>query len=104
MDKSEEKNLKTQLILCNEIREIDKMILFEVQLSAQDVLSNIIAPKVYMKSDQETVELTVEEFTKLRLLLARLSSDKGLLELNSHMKEKYIEPKKEKVRILDLLR
>lgn len=98
----EEKSIKAQIELLKGINHADNMILNLVQSSASKILNEIIESKT-LKKDQTTVELTVEEFTKLRVILASLSSDEGFCEMNSWIKEKYIVPKKEKQNILSML-
>ena len=104
MTEIEEKSFKAQLELYKEVCDADRMIIHTVQSSAQTVYDNIISPKMYFKSDQKTVELSVEEFTTIRLLLGRLSSNDGFKELNSWISDSYIKPKEEKVKIISMLR
>jgi len=99
----EEKSLKAQIELLKGIKDADSMILHTVQSTASQILNDIIKPKMYTKEGQTTVELTVEDFTKIRVAFARLSSEEGFCEMNTWIKEKYIEPKKEKEKILSML-
>ena len=103
MTKMEEKSLLTQIELYKEIASIDTMILYMVQLTAQEVLNKVVKPKMYTKSDQTTVELTVEEFAQIRVALAKLSSDEGFKEMNLHIEHQYIKPKEEKIKIIRML-
>ncbi len=102
MTKLEEKNLKTQIELLEEIVQADDMILHLVQSESRSVLKEVIEPKMFMEEGQKTVEISAEEFTKLRLILARLS-EKNFEELNSYIKESYIDPKKQNKKILSML-
>lgn len=104
MNTAEEKNLRTQLDLLQGIRDADNMVINCIQSSAMDTIKKVIEPKMYMDKDQKTVELTVEEFTQIRLTLAHIASDEGLEKLNGWISEKYLNPKKEKIRILNLLK
>lgn len=104
MSTAEEKNLRTQLDLLQGICEADNMVLSCIQSTAMDAIKMVIEPKMYMDKDQKTVDLTVEEFTKIRLVLAHIASDEGLAKLNGWLSEKYLNPKKEKLRILNLLK
>lgn len=103
MTAMEEKSLLAQIQLLKDIKDADSMIIYTVQSTASQVLNEVIKPKMYTKDGQTTVELTVEEFTKIRVALARLSSDEGFGEMNGWIKEKHIEPKKEKQKILSML-
>lgn len=103
MTEMEEKSLKAQIELYKGIRDADNMILHTVQSTASQILNNVVKPKMYTKDGQTTVELTVEEFVKIRVALAQLSTDEGFCQMNAWIKEKYIEPKKEKQKILSIL-
>lgn len=103
MTEIEEKSLKTQLELLKGIKDADNMILYTVQSTATKVLKEVVNPKMYTEKGQTTVELTVEDFDKIRVCLTQLSSDDGFGKMNEWIKEKHIEPKKEKQRILSML-
>lgn len=103
MTEIELKSIKAQIDLLKGIKEADNMILHTVQSTASQILNDVIKPKMYTKEGQTTVELTVEEFTKIRVALSQLSSEEGFGQMNGWIKEKYIEPKKEKHRILSML-
>lgn len=104
MTEIEEKSLKAQIELYRGVCDADRMIIHTIQSSAQTVFKGIIDPKMYFKTDQKTVELSVEEFTTIRLLLGRLSSNEGFKELNGWISDGYINPKEEKLKILSMLR
>lgn len=99
----EEKSLKVQIQLLIGIKDADNMILHIVQSTASQILNDVVKPKIYTKEGQTTVELTLEEFAKIRVCLAQLSSEEGFSQMNAWIKEKYIEPKKEKEKILKML-
>lgn len=103
MTEMEEKSLKAQIELLKGIKDADNMILHTVQSTASRILNDVVKPKMYTKEGQTTVELTVEEFAKIRVCLAQLSTDEGFCQMNGWIKEKYIEPKKEKQKILSML-
>lgn len=103
MTEMEEKSLKAQIELLKGIKEADSMILHIVQSTASQILNDVVKPKMYTKEGQTTVELTIEEFAKIRVALAQLSTDDGFCQMNSWIKEKYIDPKKEKQKILSML-
>ncbi len=104
MTDTEEKSLKAQLLLSKEINSANDMIIHTVQSEAAQVLREIIDPKTITKKNKEVVEIPVDEFTKIRMLLHHLSSNGGFERLNKYIKSNYIDPKKEKQKILDMLR
>lgn len=99
----EEKSLKAQIELYKGIQETDNMIIYTVQMTANKILNDIIKPKMYTKTGQTTVELTVDEFTEIRVAFAKLANDDGFEELTPWLTEKYLNPKKEKQKILGML-
>ncbi len=104
MNKAEEKNLLVQVDLLEGIREADSMILSCIQSNAMDVMKKVIEPKMYTEPGQATVELTVEEFNKIRYTLATIGLPEGLKELTPWIEDAYLNPKKEKIRLLNLLK
>jgi hypothetical protein len=100
----EEKSLNAQITLSKEIITIDNMILHLVQNHVNDVFTKIIQPKTYdIKSDQDKVEFTVDEFKKIKTVLEELKDEKGLVNINSWIDRDYLAPKEEKMKILSLL-
>lgn len=102
MTEIEIKSLQAKLELSNEIRNIDKMIIYYVQNTAKELLKNILYPKYYTK-ENETIEFTIEEFEALKKGLAKLESDDGFKKLTSSFNENYLIPKEEKLKILYML-
>ena len=102
MTKIEEKSLNTQIELLVAIKEADSVVLHIIQSTASEILNEVVTP-MFTKEGQKTVELTVEEFTKIRVVLAKLSSDEGFSQMNTWIKEKYLEPKKQNQKILSML-
>lgn len=102
MTEIEVKTLKAQLSLLKEISTIDRMILRCIQDTASSAL-DIIKPKRFYKEDQKTIELSISEFEEILKTLQKLSTDKGFEEINSWIKNQYILPKEEKLKILSLL-
>lgn len=103
MTELEEKSIKTQIELLKGIRDADAMILHTIKGTASQILNDIIKPKMLIRDKQAIVELSVEEFNRIRVALTQLSSDEGFGEMNSWIREKCIETKKEKQRILSML-
>jgi hypothetical protein len=104
MTEIEEKNYKAQIELYEGIRDADNMIIHTIQNAAMGILKKIIEPKMFFENDQKVVELTTDEFTELRVLLARLSSDEGFEQLNGWIAKNYLAPKSEKLKILSILK
>jgi len=103
MKDAEEKILKAQVVLYQEIQEADHMILYEFMFAVKK-LHEIINSKTY-PSEGETVEFTAEEFNKLRYGLQHLSSETECsAEFHSWAESQYIQPKKDKLKILQMLR
>ena len=102
MTEIEIKSLQAKLELNNQIRYIDKMIIYYVQNTAKELLKNILYPKYYTK-ENETIEFTIEEFETLKKGLKKLDSDEGFKYLTSSFNEDYLIPKKEKLKILSML-
>lgn len=73
MTNIELKSLQTQLQLHKEVRDADAMILHLVRTEAR-LLLDLIKNKMFFEEGQTTVELTNDEFAKIRLFLARLSA------------------------------
>jgi len=103
MKSSEVKNLKTKLKLYEEVHSAESSILYNIQNEAGMALKKVIEPKMFFKDGQETVELTAEEFTQIRLVLARISLNDGLKELGHGLVERYLNEKSEKLRIIGML-
>jgi CHAD domain-containing protein len=103
MTEIEEKSLKAQLTLLEDIKEADNMIIHIVQSTVAQLYSDVV-DYISIKEGQETVELKVEDFNKIRKVLKQLRNQDGFGELNSWIREKYIEPKKEKLKILSMLK
>ena len=68
------------------------MIIYLIQSEASTVLNDIIDSKIYTKEGQKTVELSVEDFSDLRLSLQKIATDEGLKRLNNYIKAQYIDP------------
>lgn len=105
MTEIEEKSLKTQLKLSEEIHNADRMIIHLVRSSGRQLLQTI-SQKSYLKEGQTTVELTVEEFTNIRVFLARLSEQSPNSEfgrINDDMVSTYLQEKETKMNILRML-
>lgn len=77
------------------------MIAYNISAKAGNLMHDIIEPKMYFKDGQTTVELTTEEFTKLRVFLAALSENK--LDGIEKWLEKYEEEIKTKQEIYAML-
>ena len=103
MENANTKNLKTQLALYKEVRQADHMILYYVQSSIENLLRKTIQPKMYLKDKQTTVELPVDEFNELRVLMANISQDDSLGLLGNGAVEKYLKERNEKLRIIGML-
>jgi len=103
MTEMEEKSLKTQIELLKDINYADTMIIRVAQGNAMQIFNEFISPKMYTKDSQKTVEFTVEEFAKLRVEIVKLMNDEGFAKMNDWINLKYIEPKKEKQKILSML-
>lgn len=99
----EEKSLRTQLELLSQIERCSDMIIYLMQKTAENVLKSVIQPHMYIKDGQTTVELTVDDFTELRVALVRLASDAGLREINSYIESSYLTPRIENKKILKML-
>lgn len=104
MTEMEEKSFKTQIELYKNINEYDNMIIHTVHDVAARLFDKIVQPKIFMKEGQTNVEFSPEEFMQLKLALIHLSSDEGFNELDESIRERYISPKKEKLKILRMLR
>ena len=102
MTEIEIKSLQAKLELSNEIRYIDKMIIYYVQNTAKELLKNILYNKYYTK-ETETIEFTIEEFEALKKGLKKLDSDEGFKYLTSSFNEYCLIPKQEKLKILSML-
>ena len=103
MTEMEVKSLKAQIELLKGITDADSIILHAVQLTASQILNNVVNPKMHIKEGQKKVELTVEEFAKIHVCLTQISSEEGFCQMNAWIQQKYIEPKKEKNKILSIL-
>ena len=103
MKNPEIKNLETKLKLYEEVQNADNMILNHIQNACGLVLSQIIKPKMFFKEGQETVKLTADEFTQIRVLLARISLNDYMKEIGSGMVKEYLNEKREKLRIIGML-
>lgn len=103
MKDAERKNLETKLFLAEEIMQADMMILHNIRYDAGNLMSSIIEPKMFFKEGQETVELTAEEFTKLRLFLAHLDLKVNKLGGLNNCITKYVDSKEEKQKIFNML-
>ena len=102
MTEIEIKSLKTQIELLKGIEQDNNMILHTIRTTTSQVLSDVIKPKTQLKQNQTTVELTIEEFTKIHSHLVRLSSEEELCQINSWI-EKHIDSKKDKRKTLSML-
>lgn len=103
MESAEIKNLKTKLKLYEEVGTANHMILYNIQIAAGVMIRKVIEPKMFFKKGQETVELTTDEFTKIRVLLAQISIDNELEKLGDGTVGKYLSEKNEKLRIIAML-
>lgn len=103
MTEIEEKSLKTQLTLCKEIRECDNMIIHLINDKAKTTYKKVVESKSYIKEGQENVEFTIDEFNQIKDTLQQIMNKDGMCKINSWIKEQYILPKEEKLKILSML-
>jgi hypothetical protein len=96
------KNINAQLTLHKEIKAAENMILYYICSDASKLLNEVIKPKMWLKDNQKTVELTTDEFNQIRQFISRLDQ-KGLKELGNGHVEKYIDEKEVKSKILNML-
>lgn len=104
MKDAEEKILKAQVVLFQEILDIDDMIINTIQNTSRRVFNDVIKDKMFFNEGQETVVLTADEFNQIRVVLARLSENDGLKQLDSYINQSYFKPKEEKLKILRMLK
>lgn len=102
MNEFENKNMKTQLSLLNDIIDYDSHILHCVMNEAANIYNNIINSK--FKYNDDNVELTKDEFNIIRETLENLKSIEGMRKINSWIGNSYIDPRIEKLKILSMLK
>lgn len=101
MKSAETRNQEAIIKLLQDIRQAEHMIAYNISAKAGNLLHDIIVPKMYFKDGQTTVELTTEEFTRLRVFLAALKEDK--LDGLDKWLEKYQQEIKTKQEIYSML-
>ena len=102
MTEMEEKSFKAQIKLYDEILSADRMIMQYIQEKAQQI-RKVIEDNA-RKSDDYSLNLSKEESQKMYSDLSNLTSEDGFCDINSHIKSYYIEPRKTKIEILNLLK
>lgn len=104
MASAETRNIKTLLTLYEEVQQADHMILHSLRVVCSDLFEKIIKPKMWIKEDQETVILSVDEFNKIRRVFACISFEANALNQLDNMIDYYMKEKEKNEKIIQMLK
>lgn len=104
----EEKSLKAQLSLANDIINCDRMIIKSINDFAYGTFAKVVNP-IYINmrnaknASEDKVEISISDLNEIKHALKTLSSYGELHGINSYIGENYLTPKEEKLNILKML-